>query len=509
MYSTRLNQYLITLFVLVLFISFYALGYGIDLPIADSYVSRQAQTAMTVYWFVEEGFTINYITPLLGPPWSIPLEFPIFQFIVAFLHKSTDIPLDSAGRVVSILFYYVSLAAVFLIFRNLRFTFSQSLLPIILLLASPLYMFWSRTFMIESTAVAFGLLSVLFFLKSVKQEKSSIYYILAAVIFGTFSALTKITTFCVFAWFTFLLIVFSYFQFPGPFGGLTFRQALLRAPIIIVPIVFALIWNAYADFLKGQNSLAFFVSSQNLTQWTFGTIDLRLSWDTWKSVLERSNIILGAFGFMLIGVIALFDNKTKWLGLAFISTFVVGPLVFTKLYFRHEYYYYATGLFLLLFLSIGLITLIRQKQILASLIILSGILVFMQIQYWSTYPDKINNSRSNSLVRVGEAVAKITEKSDVLLIYGMQWNGIITYYAERKAIMDIKNRALNDPAMKRAFEGLGQSKVGAVIFCGYGKYGKFSSDFLQDRVEYFKMDQGPEKVGNCRFWYQTRKPRPN
>src|SRR6516164_5284174 len=44
---------------------------------------RQTQTAMTSYWFVHEGFRMDYQTPVFGPPWSIPFEFPFYQALVA------------------------------------------------------------------------------------------------------------------------------------------------------------------------------------------------------------------------------------------------------------------------------------------------------------------------------------------------------------------------------------------------------------------------------------------
>lgn len=60
---------------------------GWNLPILDAHAFRQTQTALTSYWFVQEGFKLDYITPVLGPPWEIPLEFPLYQWIAAALHQ--------------------------------------------------------------------------------------------------------------------------------------------------------------------------------------------------------------------------------------------------------------------------------------------------------------------------------------------------------------------------------------------------------------------------------------
>lgn len=143
-------------------ISLKIIFYGFNYPIIDLFGFRQAQTAITSYWLIEEGYKFTYITPVLGPPWSIPFEFPIYQHLVSFTQEVSGLTLDQSGRLVSILFYYISAVVLFFVFRALDFTTLQSLVPVIFFLGSPFYLFWSRTFMIESTALAFGLLAVLF-----------------------------------------------------------------------------------------------------------------------------------------------------------------------------------------------------------------------------------------------------------------------------------------------------------------------------------------------------------
>ena len=75
---------------------------------------RQMQTAMSSYWMVAEGHWMPYITPLLGYPWSIPLEFPTYQLLVAFISKLMNLPLVQAGKFVSLLFFYGSMPLVYI-----------------------------------------------------------------------------------------------------------------------------------------------------------------------------------------------------------------------------------------------------------------------------------------------------------------------------------------------------------------------------------------------------------
>ena len=94
-----------------------------------------------------------YETPVLGPPWTIPFEFPLYQWTVAVLVWSTGMALDPAGRSVSIAFFLLTLWPTERILAALRVTLPCRLVILSLLVASPFYIFWSGTFLIESTAL--------------------------------------------------------------------------------------------------------------------------------------------------------------------------------------------------------------------------------------------------------------------------------------------------------------------------------------------------------------------
>ena len=58
---------------------------GLSNTLLGPHSFRQSQTAISTYHFVQHGVVWNYITPILGPPWEIPLEFPLFQACAAWL----------------------------------------------------------------------------------------------------------------------------------------------------------------------------------------------------------------------------------------------------------------------------------------------------------------------------------------------------------------------------------------------------------------------------------------
>jgi hypothetical protein len=99
-YESRSDYATVALLILIagLFcFDVFILIYGINNGINDF---RQSQTALTAYWLDREPHGLAYITPVLGYPWSVPFEYPVYQWIVVLLMK-VGVPLVVGGRIVS------------------------------------------------------------------------------------------------------------------------------------------------------------------------------------------------------------------------------------------------------------------------------------------------------------------------------------------------------------------------------------------------------------------------
>ena len=140
-----LRTFLGALLVLAIVHALCILVMGINQPPVDIHTFRRTQTALSAYWLKQSAPFFAYETPVLGAPWSIPFEFPFFQYIVALISR-LGIPLDAAGRLISFCFYLFTLWPLRLIFRQLRLGDSAFLLTAILFLTCPLYLYWGRTF---------------------------------------------------------------------------------------------------------------------------------------------------------------------------------------------------------------------------------------------------------------------------------------------------------------------------------------------------------------------------
>jgi len=175
---------------------FYALylaaKYAEQLPL-DFYSFRQSQTALSTYWLIKNGFSFAYETPVGGPPWSIPFEFPLYQYLVALISETTGWSMIATGRMLSFAFLALCAFPVRSIMRDLKISSPAYLVFIALLFSSPFYLYWGRTFMIETAALFFTVASLKYFVDIV-QSRNAYSNQLLFVLCITLGILQKATT---------------------------------------------------------------------------------------------------------------------------------------------------------------------------------------------------------------------------------------------------------------------------------------------------------------------------
>lgn len=174
------------LFYALLAHSALVLAYRWNQPLVGEHAFRQAQTGISVYWLLHGGPYVAYWTPVMGPPWAIPYEFPLFQWCVALL-AYMGVAVDNAGRFVS---WFFGLATLWPLRAACRRFHVDGWGAGCLYLASPLYLYWSTAFLIDTTAL---FLAAMFLMLALEGK-----WILALV-FGVLAALTKLPTVIPFA----------------------------------------------------------------------------------------------------------------------------------------------------------------------------------------------------------------------------------------------------------------------------------------------------------------------
>ncbi len=486
--------YSVVLFTTALTFHFFLSTIGWNNPIVDLHGFRQTQTAITTQYFLKDGFRLNYETPVLGAPWSIPFEFPLYQLVTASLVKLFGLPLESSGRFVSLIFFYASLATGLRLLSTIGLKRNAILTIGTLILTSPIYLFWSRTFMIESLAL---FLSLAFLLLCIKfSSKPSVALFILAIMTGSLGALTKISTFILF--YVPVILIFLKFAYAkyrrDPASSFTEGEASGRTRGMVfmillgIPIFVSLLWTLYADNLKKENPLASgFITSYDLRFWNFGNTAQRLAPATWQRILEvTQNSVIGNNWFMIASLVSVFLlRRFRLLTVVCLLAYFSGPLIFTNLYFVHDYYFYATAIFLLTAVGLGVAALPNQGFFLALRYTILVFLVGLFLKtYWQIYfPSQA--FAQYAAVDLGHVIEKATHSQDILLIYGHDWSPQIPYYAKRRAIMDRWNYDLQHRKIKQSLKNLGEATIGAMLVKGE------SQDFIKQRVNAFGLNSTP------------------
>lgn len=445
----RLNEFMGYAPYLLIIFGFYrqCVSYisRINEPLLGMFEFRETQTAISAYWMTQGGPKIIYETPVLGAPYTIPFEFPFFQWFTAFLAWVSPLDIGSSARTISFLCFGLCLFLAYKIIRLLEFSRQTTILFMGLVCLSPLYLYWSATSMIESMALAFALAWLLTYLKFL--HSSNYLYLVLSLIFGVMAALEKITSFPPVLLVGGILTLIHFYENwrENPNGLVEFFQrnilkAIFLLSTVIIPVIAVDIWVHFADTAKAQNSMGRTVTSEALRNFNFGTIEQRLRVDEWKNVIFGRSLdhILGTGWFVILLMAAAFLRSTKDLiavGLCF-SAYLIAPLLFWRLHIVHYYYQYANGIFLLF----GTAVIFRegfkkQRAVTASaLLIVSFLMTTTFTNVFQSYMTPSKSGIAKRTIPPGDWIQKNTSQDSALYVFGNDWSSHVHLYAKRKGI---------------------------------------------------------------------------
>ena len=482
---------------LVLVLACWAMTRHLEKPMLGPHSFRQTQTAISTYYMAEDASVFaDYITPVLGKPWRIPMELPIYQWLVARWHNLSGMALDSSGKLVSIMLWLACIAPTCMLLRSLRFGRAQITITLALALSSPLYIFWSNAFLIEST----GLLLVLSMVACVVRghEMKCWRYLISALLLGVLAVMCKATTWAVAAGTSTLLLIFrdgwpqwrAWFRreeegAPGGTPRHTGGAILAAASLcLLLPLIAGKLWLSYGDFIKSANPFAreiILSSSTHQAKWNYGTWEQKLdpaTWQViWRHITDQLLVPFPLIGPLLMPLIliagAIAAPKRIALILIFLAGFASGPIVFTNLYFEHSYYWCANGIWLLLAVGVALSGIFEFKPqkiwpqvaafALAAVVAVSGF-----VQWFRNYLPILTSLPSHEQLTEAwtKPVQAIVPPERTLLVVGHDWNPNALYYAERKGIAYPSSAGIQfpGPQLTESLAILGpEEKLGAVV----------------------------------------------
>jgi Dolichyl-phosphate-mannose-protein mannosyltransferase len=393
----------------------------------DLHAFRQTQTAIGVVPF---NLSLLVPTPVLGYPWAVPFEFPLYQWLVYYVHSLVNgLSIDTIGRLTNVfltvvLIYQVKIIVNFLgLSREIFYFFS------IILATSPQYIYWGRSFLIEIFSLNLTISALYYFLKTLRVPNFRNFFFLTLFLMG--SMLVKITTS-----FAVCLLILSIFTFKVIIGrNLKYLNGI--ALVFVSSLVF-LAWIKYTDTIKNQGVISFWTNSSNLRGWNFGTLNQRFSSSLWRDVF-LNNIILGNLGAGLGALIIIYSFLKYRYYLRYKITLVILTflplLIFTNLHIVHIYYQTGILIYLFLLLSLAMFQLHLSYPNIVKLVtiflIISNLLIFRST-YWPYETIRPNMSQD---YLIALEVKNLTKQDEIFLAAGKDWSPVIPYYAKREAIM--------------------------------------------------------------------------
>jgi hypothetical protein len=468
----------ITVVVAVLAAAFCAMTEQHAKPLLDLHSFRQTQTAISAFYMMKDSGTfIDYVTPVLGKPWRIPMEIPLYQWLVARWENLFGHGLDQSGKLVSTILWIVCFWPINLLLKELKFSNFERCVCICILYSSPLYLYWGRAFMMESTVLLLCLAMTSSAL--IAQRKSGFWWGLCAGVFSYTGGVCKVTTWAVSVVVTGLLLIYV----AGVSDLKKLRRAAATMIAVLAPILPIKLWLNYGDSVKALNPFArtlLLASSDSQWKWNFGTLQQRLDPATWLRFYayfrEQLAVPGPRFGGAAACLILLLGScaapKRMPLTVIFLLGFLTGPLVFTNLYFVHNYYWFANSIWLLLALANSLIGLLALERHTSSKIIVGTAVLFITASGFWAWSERFLPllkglpEREKLEEAWGLPVRKIVPEGRTILIVGNDWDPTAMYYSQRKGVaLPNGSNAFPNSQLEESIANLTpEESLGAVVF---------------------------------------------
>jgi hypothetical protein len=429
---------------------------------------RQAHTAIVArYIDQQDNFSLLYETPIFGKPWvSLLLEVPVYEWGVVLLSRTTGLPHVVAARTITALCFYLTLPAVWLLLGRLAVPKPRRLLALALILSAPVYIYYSRAFLMDSMALMCSAWWLLAFVRTMDERRWG--WLALAVVAGTLAALVKSA-------------ILAVWMVPGAAYGawLLWRDLRARAGWVapvktllwgVATVVVALgclrAWVAYTDPIKAAHASAWIFTSKNLSQGNWGLFDFKalFSGDLWRHLMacwEQAIMSRWLIGLGLVAGLAF--PAVRWRVLGIGGIFFFAQLLFPFAYAYQDYYFYACAVFLHVALGFMLLGLLdsRAPRWVVGLVFLLPFAAQVKT-YWQGY--RVDQSTwHKGGYPFTDVLRDLTPTKSVLIVAGADWAAMTPLYAERKALMVRNGLEYDRPYLERAFKELDGEEVSALV----------------------------------------------
>lgn len=470
--SRREHWYLVAIFCATLAAQFYCTTLNWKAGFMPHHEFRQSQTALISYYIdKQDNFSLLYETPIVGKPWvSILMEVPIYEWSVVLLSRAAGVPHVVAARSISLACFYLALPALYLLLARFAVPAGRRLLILSLVVACPVYIFYSRAFLMDSMEVMFCAWFLLGFVRSMDGRRWT--WLAVAIVAGIGAALVKNVTYAVWlapaaAYGVWVLVK----DFRARAGWPAIGRTVLWGAGTVTPSLIALWWwIKLTDPIKEAHASAWLFTSKNLSRGNWGLLDFGtwISPKVWGILVSQWKMAIlppWLIAMMVLGGLVFFPRQRRPV-LILGAAFIFAQLLFPYAYAYQDYYYYSCALFLsaaLGFVLIGLLDSRVPKWLGWPLLLLPLAAGFHT--YWRSYhADQMITSKGG--FNYTEAIRDLSPKNSVIVVAGGDWAAIVPLYAERKALMIRNGLEFDAKYLHRAFDDLAGENVSALVLIG-------------------------------------------
>ena len=423
---------------------------------------RESQTAISAEYLLKEpaGGMLAYQIPVLGAPWRLPHEFPLFQQLTVWIAQ-LGIPVAQAGRFLSMLCFILCLWVAWRLWKDWGLSGNIQLIAMALLIASPVYCIYATSHMIESLALLFALLH-LWTGWRFKRNLQWRWFVLA-LITGVLAALIKITTWLPAG----ALVVF--------WGLLEFRQTQIKGEamrrwhgwigLFVISgssFIAGVLWSEWAAEVRRFNPFGGEISTAS---WVFGTMAQRLSLKNWVLVAGKHLLLLfGPIGLLVPALVAAAlwkgsRDQTRFFLLISLSAYVIHIIVFLSLHLRHDYYVFGAGVFLIGAVVFALISLQEAKP--SVWVRWCPVALALSMSVGSFFYLTVKRNYRDLASEEAIKVLKNVQGSGALLMFGFDWNPRVAYAVGHKALM-----VVDSAIIPKALEANKKTPFAAAVVLG-------------------------------------------
>lgn len=449
---------------------------------------RQARVALSAL-FVErdQDFSPAYPTPLFGPPWSVPFEFPLYPWLLAMIGRA-GWSLADAGRLVSGGAFYLSLIPLWLLLARIGLPAVGRWLTLALVVTSPLYVFHARAVVPDLLGLLFGLWFLYGYVRTLQERRRGV--LVLTVMAGAVTGLVEPATLLLYGTGALVWTLLARRKavpsgeggddVPRPPGVFRWATASLALPALA-----AVGWQIFAAGIRSHNPLADSFGADALARGTFGAGWMRPATDAsaltaWTS---GSGALASVAVLGLLAILAVLCARRWWPWIAGAAGFFAVSQLLLPVIPTAPRVPLTTGIFLLVAGGITLTglwetTVPRWRVAVIVVGLFAGQVGMVLAQREMSPPDE-----TASDISLGDALRQMTASEEVLFIVADPGTSRLALLAERRALLAPLQPGREWELLEKGFDALAGHPVGALVLRGQERSNRRLLDLASERFD--------------------------